>query len=180
MTIEPIANGCLRVWLTDTELEQWGLQGQEPSARRLRRLLRRIAAAAAWSNPPQVTVELIPIAGGGLLLVSPWKHPEADTPTVYRMWGEDALLDVLRRWAYIDDETPSCAVFAAQGAYYLAVYPTAAISDCRRHMLLEYGTPVGEGVGAVAHWREYGTLLWAGWFMSDPAPLLPNPADWTH
>ena len=49
LKVEPIAGGRLRVWLTEAEMEEWGLtaHGQE---RRIRRLVRHIAVTAGWDE----------------------------------------------------------------------------------------------------------------------------------
>lgn len=180
MTVEPIENGCVRVWLTDTELQEWGLDQPQPSAGRIRRLIRQVSAAAGWSGPRRVTAELIPVDGGGVLLISPWVRSPADTPSVYHLQDGDTLLDLLRQWRYITEENlPSCLLYGGEGGYYLAVYPTEPLSDRRQHLLTEYGTLIGEGEGLAAHCGEYGTLIRAGW-LTEPAPPLPVLQDPTH
>lgn len=181
MTVEPIENGCLRVWLTDAELEQWGLNRAEPSIRRVRRLIRQISAAAGWSDAHRVTAELIPIDSGGVLLVSPWTYPPTDTPSVYHLQDGDALLDLLRQWRYITDEdAPSCSLYEGEGGYHLVVYPQTPLSDRQQNLLLEYGTLLGEGEGAAARCGEYNVLIQAGWVLTEPAPPLPERGDPPH
>ncbi len=181
MTVEPIANGRLRVWLTDEELEEWGLTDTQPSMRRVRRLVRQVSAAVGWTDPGRVTAELIPIQGGGVLLVSPWVLPPVDTPAVYHLSDGDALLDLIRRWGYIEEETqPLCSLYANEGGYDLVVYPQQPLSHRRHCLLLEYGTPAGSGEGAAARCGEYGQLIRAGWMLTECAPTPPAHGDPVH
>ena len=181
MTVEPIANGCLRVWLTDEELEQWGLTDTQPSIRRVRRLVRQVSAAAGWSDKGRVTAELIPIYGGGVLLVSPWVLPPVDTPAVYHLADGDALLDLIRRWRYIEEEAqPLCSLYTHEGGYDLVVYPQQPLSHRHHYLLLEYGTPAGSWEGAVARCGEYGRLIRAGWTLTAREPTPPVPEDPAH
>ena len=180
MTVEPIENGCLRVWLTDIELQEWGLDAPQPSAGRIRRLIRQISATAGWSGPRRVTAELIPVEDGGVLLVSPWVHSPADIPSVYHLQDGDVLLDLLRQWRYItDDEPPTCLLYGTEEGYCLTVYPTLSMSHRRQCLLTEYGTLIGEGEGVAAHCGEYGKLIRAGW-LTEPAPPPPEPQDPPH
>jgi len=180
VTVEPIENGCLRVWLTDTELREWGLDAPQPSAGRIRRLIRQISAAAEWSDTRRVTAELIPVEDGGVLLVSPWVRSPADTPSVYYLQDGDTLLDLLRQWRYItDDDPPTCLLYRAEKGYVLVVYPALSLSYRRQCLLTEYGTLIGEGEGVAAHCGEYGQLIRAGW-LTEPAPPLPEPQDPPH
>ena len=140
MTVEPIENGCVRVWLTDTELQEWGLDQLQPSSGRIRRLIRQVSAAAGWSGPRRVTAEMIPVDGGGVLLVSPWARPPADTPSVYHLQDGDVLLDLLRQWRYITEENPpTCLLYGGEEGYYLATYATEPLSHRWQRLLTEYG-----------------------------------------
>ena len=159
MNIEPIQDGLLRVWLTQEELRQWGLSEESPDLRRVRRLVRR-AMAAVGQRPGKVTAEMIPVAGGGVLLISPKRYPEADQPVVYRL-DTDALLSLWEQWPE-EGPTPVCALYEMEEEYRLAVYPDEPLSLRQMRLLLEYGTPLAGGEGAAAHAAEYGTLVAMG------------------
>lgn len=177
VTVEPMDNGCLRVWLTGTELEQWGLEQAKPPMGSVRRLVRRVCASAGWPASPPVTAELIPVEGGGVLLVSPRTMPE-NPPQIYAL-EEDALLDLWRQWRYIaTKEAPTCAVYRWERGYHLVLYPGGA-PEHFRCAAAEYGTLMGEGEGAAARCGEYGTLLWAG-CLTEPAPPPPDPEGPEH
>lgn len=174
MTVEPIANGCLRVWLTDEELEHWGLQESAPSPGRVRRLVRRVTANVGWADTERVTAELIPVDGGGILLIGPQVSVE-DTPLVYRLQDEDALLDILRRWG--DDGAPLCSLYIRQGGYDWILYPDGPLSLRRQNLLAEYGSLIGCGAVAAARCEEYGQPVWAGAMLTARVPTPPEPQD---
>lgn len=170
MNIEPIHDGLLRVWLTEEELPQWGL-GEVPDRRQIRRLVRR-AMAAVGQRPGQVTAELIPVMGGGVLLISPRVHWEAGQPAVYCLDAE-ALLDLWERWPK-EKPMPVCALYELGEEYRLAVYPEETLAPQQIHLLLEYGTPLAGGEGAVAHAAEYGTLVAMGNLFTARERRLPE------
>ena len=175
MNIEPIQGGCLRVWLAEEELQQWGL-GDQPDRRQIRRLVRQ-ALRTVGRRPGRVTAELIPVLGGGVLLISPQPYPEAEQPAVYRLEA-DALLCLWERWPR-DDAGPVCALYEMEEEYRLAVYPDRPLSDRQMHLLLEYGTPLAGGAGAVAHAAEYGVPVGMGPLLTAGEPGPPAPeAPW--
>lgn len=177
MTVEAITDHRLRVWLTDDEMEQWGFDQETPPMGRVRRLVRQIVTAAGWSDRCRVTAELLPVEGGGLLLVSGEARVPAPWPVVYRLQDEDTLLGFMRQWGYIAEESSLCAVYACEGDYGVAVYAPHPLSLRQQCVLDEYGTPAGSGEGAVARWGEYGRLL--GTFTAR-APSAPTPEDPPH
>ena len=177
MTVEPIANGCLRVWLTNDELEQWGLTAAETPLIRARRLVRRIAASAGWPRTAHMVAELIPVEGGGVLLIQP-QFTSADTPLVYHLADTDALLDLIRHWGNTTGEEPLCSVYAGDAGYDLVVYATQPLCDRRLYLLEEYAIPTARGDVAAARCGEYGRPLWVGKALTTcvpSPPALPDP-----
>ena len=179
MTVEPMANGCLRVWLTDDEMEHWGLTASEPPLTRARRLVRRIAASAGWSHTARMVAELIPVDGGGILLIQPQLSP-ADTPLVYHLMDENALLDLIRHWGDVEGEDPLCSVYAADRGYDLVVYATQPLRESRRCLLEEYAATGESGAVAAARCGEYGRPLWVGKALTTCVPPPPAPPDPRH
>lgn len=179
MTIEPIAEHRLRVWLTEDDLEQWGLDAGPSPMGRVRRLVRQVCAAAGWPEGDRVTAELIPVDGGGLLLISPWTVEAGDAPAVYHLADGDALLDLILQWGYIEEQRPLCSLYARDGGYDLAVYADGPLSPRQQSLLWEYGTPAGSGAGAAARCGEYGTLIRAGsdLYFTERAPHPPERGD---
>ena len=176
MTVETITHRRLRAWLTDDEMEEWGLTHAKPSMGRVRRLVRQITAAAGWSER-RVTAELISVEGGGLLLVSSEEPTPSPWPLVYRLRDGDALLDLMRQWRYIAQPSPLCVVYGCGTEYAVAVYPDAPLSPRWQSVLEEYGIPAGSGEGAAARWGEYGTII--GTF-TGRVPPLPERGDPLH
>ena len=179
MTVESIANGCLRIWLTDEELEQWGLCAPQPPLRQVRRLVRRAAAAAGWSDTGRVTAELIPVHEGGVLLVSPLPQP-VDTPTVYHLQDGETLLELMRQWGYIQEVTPLCSLYEREEGYDLVFYDTAPLSLRQQYLLSEYGILMGTGEGMAARCGEYGEPLRVGWSLIARVQPQPVPQDPVH
>ena len=179
VTVEPIANGCLRVWLTDEEIEQWGLAADAATGR-IRRLVRRISAEAGWTEPIRVTAELIPVDGGGVLLISPSVAAE-ETPLIYHLRDTDALLDLIRRWGRWDEPQPLCSLYTYGEEYDLVVYAQQPLTLRQQCLLLEYGDPVPGGDTAAARCGEYGRLVQAGMDLSllvtECVPTPPEPPD---
>ena len=176
MTVEAITHRRLRVWLTDDEVEEWGLSRTAPPMARVRRLVRQIVDAAGWAES-RVTAELIPIEGGGLLLISREAEPTPSSPLVYRLGDGDALLDLMRRWRYIDETPPLCIVYEYGENYAVAVYPHRPLSVRQQNLLDEHGVPDGCGESAAARYGEYGRVL--GTF-TGCAPPLPERGDPLH
>ena len=179
MTVEPIANGCLRVWLTDDEMEQWGLSASEPPLTRARRLVRRVVATAGWPHTARVIAEVIPVDGGGVLLIQPQLSP-ADTPLVYRLSDENALLDLLRHWGNTEGEDPLCSVYTDGGGYDLVVYATQPLCESRLYLLEEYAVGSEKGAVAAARCGEYGRPLWVGKALTTCVPPPPTSQDPRH
>ena len=176
MTVEAITEHRLRVWLTDDEMHQWGLTQETPAMGRVRRLVRQIATAAGWTERRRVTAELIPVEGGGLLLVSGEVYASPQ-PLLYHLRDGDDLLDMMRRWKYISARPPLCTVYAYGRGYAVAVHPDEPLSLGQQSVLEEYGIPAGSGEGAVARLSEYGRLLGS---FTGCAPTPPEPEDPLH
>ena len=132
MKIESIDGGNLRVWLSDEEMHHWSLDQTVPERSRLHRLVRRVVTAAG-RRPGRVSAELIPVAGGGVLLLSPRRHPAGKWPGIFRFEDEEALLDLLALWHRGADAIPLCGVYAIRDTYYLAVYPEEKMTDAQMH-----------------------------------------------
>lgn len=181
MKVEPISNGCLRVWMADDEMKEWGLTDPEEEPRRVRRLLRKVLSAAGWRLGKPLSAEMIPVEGGCVLLVTPLLHPRGDEPAVYHLADGDALLDLIRQWRYIgEDPQPHCSLYQCPQGYGLVVYPDVPLTRRQQHLLLEYGSLWGCGEGAAAHCGEFGTLLRAGWTLTEPAPRPQDGGDPPH
>lgn len=163
MTVEPISNGNLRIWLADNEIEEWGLQRGRPKG--VRRLVRRALAMVGRRPATRAWAEMIPVEGGCVVLVStedPWRT----RPRVYAV-DEASLAQVVARWrSPVEGEAQ---VYAVEDGYHVVVDSEGESSD---GLLSEYGRPLGCGAGVAAHTAEYGR-----WLFTVPEPAPPEPED---
>ena len=179
MRIEPLTNGSLRVWLSEEELDKWGIDSDGPAQRRaVRRLLRRIFLQAEQPPPSRLCAELIPVDGGGVLLVTPSGQIPSEGPWVYCFADTDSLLDFVGCWRRISSASPPYLCLYAQGdGYALAVYSAEPLSRYRHRLLNEYGRLKGVGEGVAAYLGEHSPLLAAGDLFTAPAPPLSANED---
>lgn len=154
MQMESIANGNVRIWLTEEEMEAWGLT--DGCRQGVRRLVRKALSAMEQRPTACVTAEMIPVEGGCILLVSPAVHKRCQ-PTVYHV-DADTVSQIAARWH--PQWWESAEVYAMGDAYHVVTYGRQADS-----LLREYGYPIGYGEGAAAHTAEYGV-----WQFTVPAP----------
>lgn len=160
MTVEPISNGNLRIWLADKESEEWGLADDRPD--KVRRLVRRALSAVGRRPTSRAWVEAIPVEGGWVVLVSTEIHRCAQ-PAVYAVEPE-LLAEVVARLRLNPEDTAQ--VYAVEEGYRIVVHSEGNGCDT---LLREYGQPVGCGEGVAAHIAEYGR-----WLFTVPAPEPPT------
>ena len=160
MKVEQISGGNLRIWLSDEELRQEKLYPPGEETRRMAcRLVRRVLRDAP---PPgdRLLAELIPVEGGGVLVISAAPPPVRSAPLVYRLSGPDALLDMTLQWREVPGEAPlTFCLYEQEEGYLLTVYPEGELSAARRGFLSEYATLLGSGEGMAAYAAEHGRLL---------------------
>ena len=188
MKIEPISNGSLRIWLSEEEIEQWGLHpAADTDSRRARRLVRQALAMAGRRPATRLLAEMISVDGGCVLLVSPSLRPDSRQPAVYRISDADTLLSLARQWQALPesgpggpDQPPYLTLYEREEGYDLAVYPCTPLSQRQMHLLLEYGNLLGCGEAAAAHSAEYGSLLAAGDVLTYRGPGPQEPGDFLH
>ena len=162
MTIESIDNGNLRVWLAEHEIEEWGLDDSQPGG--IRRLVRRALATVGRRPTKRVQVEMIPVAGGCVVLITTEKR--ATQPVVYAI-SEKWLKPMTARWRY--PITGTAQVYALESGYGVILHDYGEAGDA---LLREYGHPVGCGAALAAHVAEYGE-----WVLTMPAPEPPENED---
>lgn len=162
MTIESIDNGNLRVWLAENEIKEWGLDDSQPKG--IRRLVRRALAAVGRRPDKRTQVEMIPVEGGCVVLITTEKR--AAQPMVYGI-PTQRLESVMTRWRY--PVTGTAQVYALEGGYGVILYDHGGGGDA---LLREYGHPVGCGATMAAHVAEYGE-----WVLTMPAPEPPERED---
>lgn len=194
MKMEPLKNGSLKIWMTDTDMQHWGLQfeqmGSHDEATR-RAALRLIAVARdrrLLSTEGALTMEALPIRNGCLLLITPHRDPLLRLPppaTVYCFHAADDLLQLADSLRYIKAQTlPPASLFRWQSGYRLIVYHDATTHTVCRRQLCEYAEPL-DGVLAVARTSEYGKAICIGDALSRlcltaHATPPPTPTDPPH
>lgn len=188
--VETIAGSRLRVWLTDEELEKWGIlpQDRPDSRQNARRLVRRALHIARWCPAATLLAEVFPVDGGCVMLLSVPSKEDSVTPAVYRLADADTLCALAERWCHLPPESggmPGIVLYEREEGYDLAVSPVEPLSHPRRRLLEEYGFPLGVGQAAVAAAAEYGRVLGTGNVLERlgltvPVPLPPVSEDHLH
>lgn len=163
MTVEPISNGNLRIWLAEDEIEEWGLTDAAP--KRVRRLVRRALDAVGRRPTGRLCAEMIPVDGGCVVLVST-DGPRSTQPRVYAV-GEERLAQVVARWRSPIEGTAQ--VYATEDGYWIVLHGDGEQGD---GLLREYGQPLGGGEAVAAHVAEYGQ-----WVLTMPEPAPPVRED---
>ena len=163
MKIEPISNGNLRIWLAEDEIKEWGLEDGRSDG--VRRLVRRALKAVGRRATARVWAEMIPVAGGCVVLVSTEVHRRAQ-PAVYGV--EKAMVEeVAARLRLSAGEIAQ--VYEMDGTCYVLLFSEGDGADA---LLREYGQPIGCGEALAAHIAEYGE-----WCFTMPAPEIPTHPD---
>ncbi len=171
MKMEPLNSGELRIWMTNGELERWGLntenmQAGEPSTdRALRRLLAVARQRMTFSSDGIVTVEALPLEGGCLFLFSGCRRKVVTTaPQIYRIDTADTLLQFAQTLAQTNRYAPypCTSLYRQNDQYFLIVY--AGLGPTRRvcRIAEEYGTRIGEGETTAAMIEEHASLITVG------------------
>ena len=157
MKVEPISNGSLRIWLSQEEVDK---QQREGDAFLCLRQVLQTAQTRLSRLGKHILAELIPVAGGWVLLLSARRNTPSGGPTVYRIADVGALYRLAERW---DSSTPAhTSLYEADDGYDLVVYPAPRLSRQQVALLREFGAPTGRGEVAVAYAAERGRLLAAG------------------
>lgn len=157
MKVEPISNGNLRIWLSQEEVDK---QEHEGDAWLCLRQVLQSAQTRLTRLGKHILAELIPVAGGWVLLLSACRNSSSGGPTVYRIADIGSLYRLAERW----DSSPNAhtSLYETDDGYDLAVYPAPRLSRRQTALLREFGTPIGRGEAAAAYAAERGRLLAAG------------------
>lgn len=157
MKVEPISNGSLRIWLSQEEVEQQESEGE--AWQRLRQVL-QTAQTRLSRLGKHILAELIPVAGGWVLLLSARRTVPCGGPSVWRIADVGALYCLAERWNL---SVPAhISLYETENGYALVVYPAPRLSRQQTALLREFGIPIGQGDAAAAYVAERGRLLAAG------------------
>ena len=175
--------GALRVQVSDEELSAFGVRfggmnADDPTTRRLLRLVLRDAAAMIGFRAPHgVKVEALPLEGGCLLLFTPKDGAISlvGAPAeVWRFMGTDALLAWRRAGRVFWKKQPAAAMYRRQEAFFLILFAPALIPAGLRTLIAEFAEQVGVGDAAVAAVAEHGQPI--AW-LTDDESAPPEPPD---
>ncbi len=182
MKVEPISNGNLRIWLSAQEMPTENETGEAWIM--LRRLLQAVQRSFGRFGK-QLVAELIPVADGGVLLVSSRRHTSVGMP-VYYMADLNALYQLAEAWIALPTTACSQAsmvLYEQADGYALVLYPSPHLTKRETELLHTYASWVGSGAVAAARAAEYGRLLISGdvfAVLTARAPFLPKPPDSAH
>ncbi len=186
MKVETVKADRVRVWLSEKEMEQWGLSeamtpGGCPAAdRHIRRLIATVRRFTGHAFP-QVVAEVLPVEGGCVLLLSAPERDTADAPYSCVIADADALLSLAGQWQYVHTPLTSF-LYELEGGYLLALYPADRLTRAQTALLAEYGTLRSNDTGGIAYAAEHGDLLAADdalerLALKAPAPVPPAPPE---
>lgn len=172
MKMEPLRGGCLKIWMTQADMQHWGLQFDRMDARdeaTRRAVLRLITVARerlALGAISELTVEALPIDGGCLLLLTPLDAAplfRRSEPVIYTVRSADDLLCLGRGLCRLPASAlPSSSLFGWERGYRLIVYPDATTGTACRRLLSEFSEATAKGRAAAAYTEEHGEPLLIG------------------
>ncbi len=182
MKVEPVSNGNLRIWLSADELPTADDTGETWTL--LRRVLITVQRSFARLEK-RLVAELIPVADGGLLLVSACQYSCGSVP-LYFIKDIEMLYDLAEAWVALPPAEHSCStagLYETQWGYAVALYPQPHLTRQETALLHTYATLVGSTAAQAAHTTEYGRLLMNGdvfFRLTASGPMPPEPPGPAH
>ena len=184
MKMEPLQDGCLKIWMTETDMHHWGLHfnrmhAQDEATRRaIIKLITLAQERHILRASHDVVVEALPISDGCLLLLSPAVPlKRIPLPTVYRFTDADALLQFGRALAH-ESTFPPASLYQWNTEYRLIVYAGWEPLCRYRRLLSEFAQPLTDHA---AYTEEHGRALAVGNALQvltgrgSPSPKRPDP-----
>ena len=189
MKMEQLENGCLKIFLDDTDMQEMGLRFEDMDYRNaatreaIARLLEAAHTETGFDAPDGLLVEVLPLDKGCLILMTPSRTASASAPSerrrfrmvraggpfVYAVDGVDQLFQLcagLRRFRRPGEESsfrePASSLYKFGNGYRLIIYPGFVTPRGMSGMLSEFGKLVGEGDAAAAFTAEHGQPLAIG------------------
>ncbi len=167
MKMEPLQDGCLKIWMTEADMQHWGLQfdrmhaGDEATKRAMLKLIALAHDRHVLHTTYDLTVEALPLTDGCLLLLSPTAPlKRLPPPTVYTFDDADALLQFGHALTGLSESAfPPASLYEFDDRYRLIVY--AGFEPLRpfRRLLSEFAWPINT---STAHTEEHGRALAIG------------------
>ena len=170
--------GGYRVFLSDEDLKEWGLDfasldSRSSATRALLTAVSLIVHGSGDFESDGMEIEALPVEGGCFLLLTPtapatrkprWRRAAA--PLVYRASDADALWGLAAAVAPASPDERSLfaagSLYAFADGYRLVLYPFEPLSAAMAARLAEWAEPVGVGGAAAAFVAEHGKPLLIG------------------
>ena len=184
MKMEPLQDGCLKIWMTETDMLHWGLHfdrmhAQDDATRRaMIKLITLAQERHVLQASHDVVVEALPLSEGCLLLLSPTTPlKRIPSPTVYRFDDADALLQFGQALLY-ETTFPPASLYQWNKEYRLIVYAGFEPLHRYRRLLSEFAHPLSD---SAAYTEEHGRALAVGNALQvltghgSPAPRRSDP-----
>lgn len=180
MKMELLESGCLKIVLTNEELEEMGLTFERldyrnaETQRAIQRLLLLARQETGFHHSGDLTVEAIPLEDGCLLLLTPAyvrrrvRMKKAVGPYIYRVSDIDGLFRLAENWNRLQGDaqertmTAGSSLYQLGSAYGLVLYPAVPLTKEVNALLQEFAQPAGEGDAAAAFAAEHGRPLAIG------------------
>lgn len=172
MKMEPLRGGSLKIWMTHTDMQHWGLRfdrmdaHDEATRRAVLRLITVAKERLAFGAVGELTVEALPIDGGCLLLLTPLDAAplfRRSEPVIYTIRSADDLLRFGHGLCRLPASTlPYSSLFGWERGYRLIVYPDATAGTACRRLLSEFTETTAKGQAAAAYTEEHGKPLLIG------------------
>lgn len=172
MKMEPLKSGRLKIWMTQSDMQRFGLSFETMNARddatrhAVLKLLNIAQQRYAFFSCDGLTVEALPISDGCLLLLTPGRHRPTfpvPQPTVYTIHSADDLLRFGNSLSQMPkNELPTASLFGWEQEYRLILYTDTATSESCKRLLLEFAEPIAHSYTAAAYTEEHGHALAVG------------------
>lgn len=171
MKIEPLNSGALKIWMSEEELERWGLSFESLGTDKVRThraliKLLEIAKRRLIACPEEeLRVEIIALQSGCLFLITPEKDvwQPVCSPKIYAIADAEELLRLGENLAATHrEELPLSSLYEWDKEYRLIVYGACRKQNDEWRILSEFAQCVAEGNGAAAYLEEHGVPIIQG------------------
>ena len=192
MKMEPLKSGRLKIWMTQSDMQRFGLSFETMNTRdtatrhAVLRLLSIAKQRHAFFACDGLTVEALPISEGCVLLLTPEGHRQTCSlpkPTVYTIRSADDLLRFGSSLSCVPkSQLPPASLFGWEQEYRLILYTDTLTTEPCHRLLTEFAEPIADSYPAAAYTEEHGRALAVGNALEQlitargsSAPTPPDP-----
>ncbi len=192
MKIEPLSSGALKIWMSEEELQRWGLSFETLGTDKVRthRALIKLLGIAKQRlvacPEEEMRVEIMALHSGYLFLIIPEKDSWSPVcnPKIYAIADAEQLLRLGENLAANHaGELPLSSLYEWNKEYRLIVYSASRKRSREWRILSEFAQCVAEGNGAAAFLEEHGVPIIQGTALhrlcatyESRLPMPPHPA----